>query len=639
MNNEKDNLLNDLQIIKTTLEKLLIDFKDLFNFDSFVKLYESEIKLEEYNGIFDRIETLDVSLLESKLGKLKEIIIKYIDDIKYNWEAYNQNFKTYLTQKIRQLSNDINNIEIKNTNKVDLNNYISNILECLNKIMNIEISNNDLVEIFSTTNRNYVIFGKNGAGKTRLLNYVKNNYFKTNAYVVPSNRNIEFGKLSNIHIDYREKTNLTNVFVYETFKGYPSDYLNVMLRDMDHEELRKGESIVSENGEHRGKTLNKFVNIFNSLSLERKVKMSPSNNSKIMLYGDNIPDYYVSDASDGEKSIIQFILFILFCPIHSFVFIDEPETHLNNALLCELFTILEQERNDIIFIYCTHNIDFIETRENIKLIFLNKYNKDSWDIESLESYDKIPLNVIIDIIGTKKDILFIEGDYSSIDYKIYSALFPKLKIIPVSSCQKVIENCRSINLFNRKYYGIVDNDFRTVDEIEKLKQQNIEVIKFNEIENMILSIDFLEFVSSKLGCNDKLDILKQDIINKARTGKTGIIQDYINKVFPKYQKSEHINYVDIDTLRVEINNINNENRDNFIESLSKFIEEFDKLIINEDYNSIIKRLPNKGFISSVTNLGLTKERYLKFLFLSLNENIEFRNKIISNNFILLRENI
>ena len=206
-------------------------------------------------------------------------------------------------------------------------------------------------------------------------------------------------------------------------------------------------------------------------------------------------------------------------------------------------------------------------------------------------------------------------------------------------CLKIKAFLVNYTFLTIKYYGIVDNDFRTVDEIEKLKQQNIEVIKFNEIENMILSIDFLEFVSSKLGCNDKLDILKQDIINKARTGKTGIIQDYINKVFPKYQKSEHINYVDIDTLRVEINNINNENRDNFIESLSKFIEEFDKLIINEDYNSIIKRLPNKGFISSVTNLGLTKERYLKFLVLSLNENIEFRNKIISNNFILLRENI
>jgi len=556
-----------------------------------IKYNYEEISEKEYKFLLEHHNKIDFNDLERKFTELENILKNY--EISYNnfKDDYNSNYQSYLKMKLNNILERL--LTAKESLKIS-ENFVDDLKEYndfYSRIMNIDTSK-DIMEYFAFSKKNYVIFGKNGSGKTKLLNYIKNNYFKVNSYVIPANRCIDFGKQRNINILYNEKRTLTNIFDVESYEGYTNDLLTAMLKNQDYDELRKGSVIYNENlGINLGKTLNDVIEIFNNLSIERKLTFD-ADTYEFKLYNDSprIPSYSIKFGSDGEKSIIQYILFILLCPKNAFVFIDEPETHLNTALLNELFHILEIKRNDLIFIYCTHNVDFIETRTNCKLIYLNKYDGNNWDIKENNSFDNIPIEIIINIIGTKKKILFIESNDQKIDYKFYTTLFREYKVIPVSSCTKVIENCKVINqnkLFKREAYGIIDNDYRTEQEIEKLKKYHVFTLKYNEIENLLLSSKILNYI-----CNEVLhssrDILKLQelVIEKARKERQGIIQDYINKIYSKMQKQIHIKNDSIIEIQKQIESNNLDNQKNFFVCLKDFTTKLDEYISNKDYEKL-----------------------------------------------------
>ena len=373
--------------------------------------------------------------------------------------------------------------------------------------------------------------------------------------------------------------------------------------------------------------------------MDRKVFLDTSTN-KIMLYNEElrIEPYYIQSGSDGEKSIVQFILFILLCPENSFVFIDEPESHFNTALLNELFNILEKERDDIVFIYCTHNVDFIELRANAKLIYLEKFDGKEWSINEFNSFDEISIENIINIVGTKKDILFIESEKGKLDYKLYCSIFEDFKVIPVSSCDRVIDYCKMLNgenylNLNRNAYGIIDNDFRTKSEIDKLEKKKIFTLKYNEIENMLLSPCILEYICKKYGLENNLEKFKNAVIDQAIRDKNGIVKDFINKAYPKYQKSTKLDFDNnIKEFSSKIDLMNEENKNNFIKLFENFIEELDKTLESRDYDIIIRKYPNKGFVSCLGNFGITKDLYVSWVMDSLKKDVEFKQKVIHEMF-------
>jgi len=631
--NNLNCLYDCMNIYKSRVVKIN-DYKE-------IKYNYEEISEKEYKFLLEHHNKIDFNDLERKFTELENILKNY--EISYNnfKDDYNSNYQSYLKMKLNNILERL--LTAKESLKIS-ENFVDDLKEYndfYSRIMNIDTSK-DIMEYFAFSKKNYVIFGKNGSGKTKLLNYIKNNYFKVNSYVIPANRCIDFGKQRNINILYNEKRTLTNIFDVESYEGYTNDLLTAMLKNQDYDELRKGSVIYNENlGINLGKTLNDVIEIFNNLSIERKLTFD-ADTYEFKLYNDSprIPSYSIKFGSDGEKSIIQYILFILLCPKNAFVFIDEPETHLNTALLNELFHILEIKRNDLIFIYCTHNVDFIETRTNCKLIYLNKYDGNNWDIKENNSFDNIPIEIIINIIGTKKKILFIESNDQKIDYKFYTTLFREYKVIPVSSCTKVIENCKVINqnkLFKREAYGIIDNDYRTEQEIEKLKKYHVFTLKYNEIENLLLSSKILNYI-----CNEVLhssrDILKLQelVIEKARKERQGIIQDYINKIYSKMQKQIHIKNDSIIEIQKQIESNNLDNQKNFFVCLKDFTTKLDEYISNKDYEKLIQVVADKGFLSCITVLGITKDRYLELLLSYLNCDDDFKNIIINIYFDFLR---
>lgn len=627
------------EIIEEIKTSKLVEIRKITDYKMFSRIFNNSISKEEYDELYsERINLIKIEKIEQKLNEINQIITSQRENIEKEWDKYNKNYKKHINNQLNEylikLKEEKNRRIIVSTPDKILGDYY-----CFYKRM-IEINTSrDIMKIFADSTRKYVIFGKNGAGKTRLLNHIRKNYFNSNSFVMPSDREIRFGRLEYLNMDYKDKYPLSIIFKEQPYI-YANDVLTVLFGDKLTLELQDEETTISgEEGNRRGISYDKFLRIFNTLGLDRKAYLDISAR-KIKLYNNElgIEPYYVEDASDGEKSIIQFILFILLCPKNSFVFIDEPESHFNTALLNELFNILEKEREDIVFIYCTHNIDFIELRTNAKLIYLEKFDGTDWTINEFNSFDEISIENIINIVGTKKDILFIESEKGKLDYRIYCSLFKDYKVIPVSSCDKVINNCKIINggsylNLNRKTYGIIDNDFKNQSEIEKLKESKVYTLAYNEIENLLFSPCILEYICEKYGLGNKLEMFKEAVIKNAINGKDGIISDYINKVYPKYQKSSTLTYeADVDKFRKQVKTVNEQNTADFIDNMKAFVEELEQDLASKNYEVIIKKYPNKGFLNCVKMLDIRVDLYISWVIDSLEKDESFRERIKSELF-------
>ena len=628
-------LLDQIQEIITQYKNNELSVIGRFhNYNEFNDMFGNKISKDDYYNLKEKIDHIKFKDLEDKLSEIENILFDYKYKCENYWSEYNDNFKNHLKSKFNNLLSSINISSGYNFETDSLDFLIDKYIQFSYNIFNIN-TNKEIMEYFSYGSKNYVIFGKNGAGKTRLLKYIKDNYFNSNSFVIPSDREIRFGKLNYINMDYPSRYPLPKIFG-DLSSTYTNDVLTLLFKDKMVKELQKDETTASDGeGNRNAFSYIKFVKIFNSLGLDRKVLLETSDN-KIMLYNEElgIEPYYIQNGSDGEKSIVQFILFILLCPKNSFVFIDEPESHFNTALLNELFNILEKERDDIVFIYCTHIIDFIELRSNAELIYLEKFDGKDWSINEFNSFDEISIENIINIVGTKKTILFIESEKGKLDYKLYCSLFDKFKVIPVCSCDKVVACCKMLNSenylnLNRNAYGIIDNDFRTKDEIDKLKKNKIFTLKYNEIENMLLSPCILEYICKKYGLENNLEKFKNAVIDQAIRDKKGIAKDFINKAYPKYQKSTKLDFDgDIKEFSKKIDLMNGENKSNFIQVFDDFIEKLDKTLDARDYDTIVRNYPDKGFISCLSNFGITKDLYLSWVIDSFKTDVEFKENVI-----------
>ena len=163
-------------------------------------------------------------------------------------------------------------------------------------------------------------------------------------------------------------------------------------------------------------------------------------------------------------------------------------------------------------IYLTHDLDFAVTRVNSTKIWLKSYDNDRWDWYVIPERDEIPENLLLEIIGSRKPILFVEGDKKGLDYLIFSHLFKDYTVIPHGGCADVIQATCSFsqlkNLHGLDCKGIIDRDFRNDEKIQKLKDKAIFCLDFSEIENILLSEDVLKIVGDFLHREDIYKIIE-----------------------------------------------------------------------------------------------------------------------------------
>ncbi len=209
--------------------------------------------------------------------------------------------------------------------------------------------------------------------------------------------------------------------------------------------------------------------------------------------------------SSGEKAVLYYIAATLYAMPSAVIFIDSPSMFLHPSLLNNLWNAIEGLRPDCTFVYATNDVEFVNSRTENICVWVKSHNitAGEWDYE-VYGTDDIPDELFVGIIGTRRPVLFIEGDAThSIDSKLYPLVFTDYTVRPLGSCNKVIEATRSFNdlrpIHQLDSHGIVDRDRRTDPEVDYLRRKNIMVPDVAEVENIFLLEDVVRIMAKKRG--------------------------------------------------------------------------------------------------------------------------------------------
>ncbi|MCI0710133.1 MAG: AAA family ATPase [Chloroflexi bacterium] len=214
---------------------------------------------------------------------------------------------------------------------------------------------------------------------------------------------------------------------------------------------------------------------------------------KFTVLRENDKQFEAKHLSDGERTIFYQIGHLLHAPENCIIVVDEPELHLNKALQIMFWNEMENLRDDCLFVYLTHDIEFAESRVRAKKIVLTEFiGGYEWKWQEIPSMDAIPEDVMLKISGSPLPILLVEGD---LDAKVYSILYPECYVIPVENCEKVIAIARALQgvevVRDKKIIGLIDRDQRTNDELENLEKLNVHALKVSELENLFWTPEFI----------------------------------------------------------------------------------------------------------------------------------------------------
>ena len=207
--------------------------------------------------------------------------------------------------------------------------------------------------------------------------------------------------------------------------------------------------------------------------------------------------------SDGEKTVLYYIGATLYAMPDAVILVDEPEVFLHHSITQTLWNVIESLRPDCTFIYNTHDVDFAASRTDNTCIWIRSFDVENqqWNYEIMQPGEGLSDELYFDLVGSRKPILFIEGDAThSIDSRLYPLIFTEYTVKPMGSCNKVIEATRSFNdlrdFHQLDSHGIVDRDRRDEKEVEYLRLKKIFVPDVAEVENLMLLPDVIRAAAS-----------------------------------------------------------------------------------------------------------------------------------------------
>lgn len=489
-----------------------------------------------------------------------------------------------------------------------------------------------LLKAIGFENTNVVLIGANGSGKTTFANSIREELERTdNGIVISAQKLLIFPTYSFVPTyksayatyEKREKEILDDKQTFDTSKSDDIPYdltrkygaeMRILVSALLGERFARRNKycstihdgdIVDTNGFKCN--LDEVMHIWNSLIEHRELFCDDSGNLQIRYQDKTYPAYKMSD---GEREIFYVVGRVLLAKESSLIVIDEPEMHLHKAILNKLWDKLEQSRDDCMFIYLTHDIDFASTRI-AKKCWLKTYfedDKDSLELEPITD-NYIPEALLMKLLGSRKKILFCEGKEKSLDRQIFEILFPDYTITPLASCKDVINYTKAFNKIRNRYaeaYGIIDRDFRVNEQLDKLKTENVFSYDVAEIENLFLLEDFIigfaEYKKEKCNIgeikNNVLSKFKENIQQQVAFFVSQKIDHYFNESNMKRGKNK-------DEVKQKFSDLITEIKidDWFL----KRTQEVEAVINSDDYEKAILLYNNKGLHSVIEQtFGITK---------------------------------
>ena len=368
---------------------------------------------------------------------------------------------------------------------------------------------------YGTDSNAVIIIGANGAGKSKLGAWIEQQSME-DVHRIGAQRNLNFKE----NVPLKSYSQAEEFVFYGTDnkgqqsgKGYRwnwgkeyttkliDDFDNVLaaliaLKNNDNEKFVnecKAAPTRDERPDPPFTAIDKLIQIWDEIFPQRKLQVSDAKFLASMRDGTGTL-YNSNQMSDGERAVLYLAAQVLCVPLNKMLIIDEPELHLHRSIMNSLWVSLEKYRPDCFFIYITHDTQFAAAHGTADRIWIKEYDGTRWKFEKIQD-NELPEEMLFDILGSRKNVLFVEGEKNSYDTQLYTVLYPDYYVIACGSCTQMFA---------------------------QLKEEFIDIIII-----VALSEDELEKVQKAI-FNDKLDNLLKNMFQKKKESRK-YARDFIEK--------------------------------------------------------------------------------------------------------------
>lgn len=380
-----------------------------------------------------------------------------------------------------------------------------------------------------TTDRNLLFVGANGSGKTRLGTWLefhspqKDKVLRVSAQKslsMPDSTTPMSIELAERNLLFGNPTEIGNKSWYK-WQNKPA---TTMLNDFEKLMVYLFSDETEENAKYKVDQRGSATKIDPPLTkldlvkqaweriLPHRVLVIGGLRIQTQVKGDATKVYNSSEMSDGERVIFYLIGQCIAAPKDGIVVIDEPELHLHKSVQAPLWAEVERLRPDCLFVYLTHDVDFAAAQEGAERVWLKSFDGTFWDWETLNDHQDLPDDLLIEVLGSRKPVVFVEGENGSHDVSLYREVLPNFLVIPRGSCAQVIQSVKALRatpqLHHLTAYGLIDRDRRLQVEIDALERDGIYTLTVAEVENLFCTEEILAIVSTRLARNPAEDFTR-----------------------------------------------------------------------------------------------------------------------------------
>lgn len=550
-------------------------------------------------------------LINAYEGSIPPNVAQVIATIQAIYKAYNDDYSRYTENYISMMESTFNSLKtaqlipeakggtLRTTKPIDSENILALLSDYHDKLFGLRY-----LKFLSEEKKTVVFVGPNGCGKTTLLRNLINATGEDQIGYYPADRLLVINDSYNPERDFA-----TFSKSYQNADKYASDIDNqsqahYIVQQINQtitlfEKKRATEMDLYAKGKLRleDSLTEKILGIWNVLIKDRILFSEGA--LKVQTLGGT--EYPIKYLSSGEKSIFYFLACIFLKEKKSYYFVDEPENNLNPSIVSKLWDIIEKHREGSIFVYLTHDSNFVASRINSKLFWIEKYDGTEWVYKPLPENDNLPQHLMVALVGNREPVLFCESqDEYKYDDIVFKMMFPEFKVIPAAGCDAVIAKVKAYSIAGlpQKAFGIIDCDYKDQSYLEGQETDGIFHLPFFEIENFLFSEEIITGVIATFS-RDKENAfanlksaLKNDFISKKEqwiirkiafrlretffTGKIKRLKDFPEL---KVEYTSFSSSVDLDALH------------------ASYEAEIQQVIDADDYNTLLRYYDNKGIFT------------------------------------------
>ncbi|HBM2924506.1 TPA: AAA family ATPase [Klebsiella oxytoca] len=461
--------------------------------------------------------------------------------------------------------------------------------------------------------------GGNGTGKSSLLNKLYKEHGDDNSVYVVAHRKNTFTKdiIDFSNADYKSATKR----IFHDSKSDTSRYRSsweddrtalpiVRIKNKATSHAVKNMQHLKAGGKPEDLVLHNEIDLVNDIFKNSgfNLEFIIDEESNLMVRNfsyEPVKTYTLSRMSDGEKSALIICCDVLCANSGALIVLDEPERHLHKRIVSLLLSNLIEARRDCAFVISTHELTLPSFFKESTVVSVNScaYENDQaiyWNTSIIKKYDEtlngLDEQVKTDILGARRNMLFVEGTQTSLDAELYCALFNNVSVISKEKCDLVEQAVKGLRNNTAAHWvnaiGIIDNDNKIQSQIENLNSNFVFSLSVHSIESIYYHPKIIKWVLHSV----------QD------TNLTSTVDECFDKVCEIIRsaledKKEHLCCRAIEKkIRAEIMSSIPTQRDireggvyskeiDFSSFLNDEIKKFDNLMESSDFDSLVSRYP------------------------------------------------